>query len=68
MSFAGIRARVGLLVLFTGVWVAASVQGEPPRPAAPKEYHVGLRYRVQAGRVQRLQQFHDLVAFLETQK
>lgn len=40
---------------------------EPLRPPQPKEYLVQLRYRIQAGQVERLRQFYALVGFLEKQ-
>src|SRR5207248_3635808 len=64
MLFAGVRHR-GPILLAGALAILAAVAAEVRRPAPPMEYHVELRYRIQAGLVERLRQFHDLVAVLE---
>lgn len=49
------------LVLPPAVTFAAA-----PTPAPPKEYDVQLRYRIHAGRNERLRQFDELIAFLNS--
>jgi hypothetical protein len=53
-----------VLPLFLLVFVT-SARGEAPRPAGPKEYDVQLRYRIYAGRNERIKQYIKLVRNLE---
>lgn len=63
MMLAGVRRR--WLFLLAWAALAPAAFAEARRPAPPREYHVELRYRIQAGRVERLRQFHELIRVLE---
>ncbi len=68
MKSAGVYHRLGLVVASSALLVSSEGRAaEPLRPAAPKEYTVQLRYRIQADQVERLRQFYSLVSFLEKQ-
>lgn len=51
-------------VLLAGT--ALPVAAQPISPPPPKEYRVHLRYRIYAGRAERVQQFYPMVAFLNS--
>ncbi len=51
-------------VLFVGI--ALTAVAEPISPPPPKEYRVHIRYRIFAGRAERVRQFYPMVAFLES--
>src|SRR5262249_55236151 len=57
--------RLLLAVLLTA-GVSRSVLAQAPQPAPPKAYDVELRYRIQAGRNDRLPQYFALVKYLES--
>src|SRR5262245_45757329 len=58
-------AIIALCTLFTGSQIPRS-DAAAPMPARPKAYDVQLRYRIYAARNERLKQFDELVAFLNS--
>jgi hypothetical protein len=42
------------------------VEGQPAAPPAPKEYQVFIRYRIRAARNERVAQFREMLAYLES--
>lgn len=57
--------RALLAVLIAGSVAFPAAAQPAPQPPPPKEYDVLLRYRIQAGRNDRLRQFFALVKYLE---
>lgn len=58
--------RIAILLAFLAVYALAPSSGEAqaPRPDPPREYRVQLRYRIYAGRNQRIRQYYALVDYL----
>jgi hypothetical protein len=57
--------RALLFASFMCVGMGLDAQAQPAAPAPPKEYQVQIRYRIQAGRNERVRQFYPMVEFFE---
>jgi hypothetical protein len=59
--------RSSVLLCLAGLTLGGPfASAQAPVPPPPKEYEVQLRYRIQAGRNERLVQFFDLLRFLKS--
>jgi hypothetical protein len=62
--------RSRLIFLVSIVWASTAagtdVRAQATAPAPPKEYRVIIRYRIQAGRTERIRQFFPMVEYFES--
>src|SRR5437773_1643677 len=57
--------RLLLLASFVFTFTGFRAEAQPVAPAPPKEYQVQIRYRIHAGRNERVRQFFPMVEFFE---
>jgi hypothetical protein len=65
MSFFAARRSVPFLLLALLI-ISLPASGAAPRPAAPKEFDVQLRYRIYAARTERIRQYLEMTKALDS--